>query len=604
MYHNHFTKSFTLLKFREAIFLRFAYWFCMHFNASIETLRKMYYYRCILTMRGIFVFTKNMVLEVLQPFRGSHYLDVNSKPVFRWISMLPDSPNEMETDILYVCLLSAAMKRNLENPGFYYLCIRDRFSDEDEDIGALKDIIVINENKDTSWLFNTVQRRFLEISDWVNKMQTALIDNCDYQRLTDLCEPILNNFVSIFDSSYTLLAYTKNITCHDPVNVAMLEKGYHTEETLQKFRDRKRFEFYEHEQGVVVSPPGVIAQCEIVTKWCRYGGELLLQVVMECSQTPLSLAAVDLFEIFMKYIQIDFLRQQRAHPSQVYSSLLTEMLYEDLSNPFIIGERAKTADVPFSGNFNAYRIVFEDNSTVLVGRFVQEMMTYLPKSKIITNKYEVVVLNIYNQSNIQKHSMQNLSKLSPLFEKYKALCGVSEMFTSLPEFKNAYTQATRAQTLGVQLRTLGNYWNFDTEVFEATAIENNGSIFHYDNIYLYLALHLAQSGSFDAFGNTTYNKTLKKLLEYDKENHTRLVQILYAYLVSERRATVSGRLLSMHRNNVLYHISRIEEITGIDLDDYWVRLKLALAFHFFELQESNRLFCNTGGEFPDRRKSG
>ena len=549
------------------------------------------------------MFTKNIVLEVLRPYRGSHYLGADSKPVFKWISMLPDSPEEMEPYILYVCLLSAAMRCNLENPGYFYLCIRDRFSDDDEDAEALKGIIVINENRDTSWLFNVMQRRFLEINEWVEKMRTALIDNCDYQGLTDLCEPILNNFVSIFDSSYTLLAYTKNIECHDPVNIAMLEKGYHTEETLQKFRDRRRFEFYEQEQGVVVSPPGVIAQCEIVTKWCRYGGELLLQVVMECSRTPLSLAAVDLFEIYMEYIQICFQRQQRTHPSQVYSSLLTEMLYEDLNNPFIIGERAKTADVPFSGNFDAYRIVFEDNSTVLVGRFVQEMMSYLPKSKIIAHKYEVVVLNVYSQTNTKKQSMQNLSKLTPLLEKYEAMCGVSEMFTSLPELKNAYTQATRAQTLGVQLRTLGNYWGFDREVFEATAIENKGNIFYYDNVYLYLALHLAQSGSFDAFGNTLYNKTLKKLLEYDKENHTRLVQVLYAYLVTERRATAAGRLLSMHRNNVLYHVSRIEEITGVDLDDYWVRLKLTLAFHFFELRESNKLFYSPGGELPDRRVS-
>ena len=77
---------------------------------------------------------------------------------------------------------------------------------------------------------------------------------------------------------------------------------------------------------------------------------LRLQVVMECSRTPMSLAAVDLFEIFMDYIEICFLRQQRANPSQIYSSLLTEILYGDLDNPFIIAERAKAADVPFTGH--------------------------------------------------------------------------------------------------------------------------------------------------------------------------------------------------------------------------------------------------------------
>ncbi len=540
------------------------------------------------------MFTKNIVLETLQQYRGSHYLDNTVEPKFKWLSLLPENPDEMERNILYVCPLSEALKRNTETPGYYYACIRDRFTDDNEDIRALSGIIVINENKDVLWLFTIIQKRFMEISDWIDKMRDALIDNCDYQRLTDLCEPIFNNFISIFDSAYTLLAYTKNITCHDPVNIAMMEKGYHTDETLQKFRDRKRFEVYEQEMGVVVSPPGVIAQYEIITKWCRYGGELRLQVVMECSQMPMSLASVDLFEIFMDHIEICFLRQQRANPSQIYSSLLTEMLYGDLDNPFIIAERAKAADIPFSGHFNAYRIVFEDNSTILVGRFVQELMAYLPKAKIIAHRYEVVALNIYNQQDIQKQSLSTLSKLTFLLEKYDALCGVSEEFSSLAELKHAYTQATRAQTLGVQLRTLGNHWNFDKDVFEATAIERNGNIFHYDNVFLHLSLHFSQSGSFDVFYNTFCIRTINKLLEYDKENHTKLVQVLYAYLVSERRATTAGKLLGMHRNSVLYHVSRIEEITGVDLNDYWARLKLSLAFHFFELKESNRLFYNPG----------
>lgn len=546
------------------------------------------------------MFTKNIVLETLQQYRGAHYLGKDSNPVFKWVAMLPDAAGEMEHDMLYICRLSEAIERNHTKPGFFYLTIRDVFTDDFDDTDSLKGIIIINEKRSTEWLLNAVQHRFLEINDWVNEMRTALIDNCDYQRLADLCEPILNNFISIFDSSYTLLAYTKNTPCHDPINIALLEKGYHSDEALQKFRDLKRFEVYEREQGIVISAPGVIARYEIVTKWCRHGGELLLQVVMECSRTPLSPAGVDLFEIFMEYIQICFQRQQRTNPSQIYSSLLTEMLHGDLGNPFIIGERAKSSDIPFSGYFDAYRIVFEDNSSVLIGRFVQELMAYLPKSKIIAHKYEVVALNIYNSSNYHKHSLQNLPNLIPLLEKYGAMCGVSETFATLPEFKNAYIQATRAQTLGVQLRTLGNYLDFDSVVYESTSIKSNNNIFYYNDIYIYLALYFAQSGQFDAFGNTLHNKALTKLLEYDRENKTRLVQVLYAYLVSERRATAAGRLLCMHRNNVLYHVSRIEEITGIDLNDYWTRLKLALAFHFFEIQESNKLFYTPGGDVSDR----
>ena len=79
--------------------------------------------------------------------------------------------------------------------------------------------------------------------------------------------------------------------------------------------------------------------------------------------------------------------------------------------------------------------------------------------------------------------------------------------------------------------------------------------------------------------------------------------MLYAYLVSERRATAAGKLLHMHRNNVLYHISRIEDLLGIDLNDYWTRMKLSLAYHFFELQEANRRVMIPSGETEPRNAS-
>jgi hypothetical protein len=516
--------------------------------------------------------------------------------------MLPETSEEMEHDTLYVCTLSEAIKRNTEVHGHNYLCIRDRFTDDDDDDAPLlRGMVIIDENKDVSWLLNIVQNRFLQISEWVTKMQTALIENCDYQVLVNLCEPILDNFVSVLDSSYKLLAYTKNITSSDPIVISLLEKGYHTEETLQKFRDRKRFKVYEQEHGVIVSSPGEISKFEVVSKWCRYGGEPLLHVVAVCSKTPLSLATIDLFSIFMKYVDICFQRQQHAHPSQIYSSLLHEMLYGELSNPFVIGERAKTADVPFYGHFDAYRIVFKDNSTVLIGRFVQELMAYLPNSRVVAYNYEVSAFNIYSTPDVKKRCLANLEKLTPLFEKYGAICGASETFATLAGFKDACTQATRAHTLGIQLKMLGNFWQFNSEVYKTTALTGGSDVYFYNDVYIHLTLHMAQSGNFDALTNTMHINALGKLVEYDRENNSNLVQILYAHIVSERRATASGKLLHMHRNNVLYHISRIEEITGVDLDDYWNRLKLMLAFHFFELQESNkRFFLPTSNPTEDK----
>ena len=540
-------------------------------------------------------YTKDIIIEAVNSFRGSHYLDERCANGYRCVSLLPTDVAEMDADVLYTCLLSEAIRRSAEAPGYTYLCIRDRVTDDEEDAGLLSGMVVVNENRSVAWLFNLMQAWFLRFADWEREMQLAILDGGDFQQLLDLGEPILKNFVLVVDASYKLLAYTKNIPNKDPINILLIKHGYHNEETLQQFKRMKRFGIYERELGLIVSAAGeVSSRFDCVSKWCRFGGEPQLHVVMVCSETPLSPAYTELFEVLMESIERVFLREQNLRPAATYSSLLREMLYGGLEDPFIIAERAKVSDVPFSGFFNAYRIVFRDNATVLVGRFVQVLATYLPKSKIITHDYEVSVMNVYESADVRRRSADNLSRLQPVFEKYGVLCGVSEAFNTLPEFKNACVQATRAQALGAQLQATEDSQMLGKDLFEFAAPARGEGEYHYDDVYIYYMLHMAHSGLFDVFNNTYYNHALERLIAHDKANGTQLVQILYAFLVNERRATTAGRILHMHRNNVLYHVSRAEEIIGASLEDYWVRLKLMLAYHFLELKISNRTFI-----FPD-----
>lgn len=545
-------------------------------------------------------FTKNIVLDILKVYKGTNHLNHTDTRSYRWISLLPEQDEDMQKDLLYVCNLSQAIRLNRSVPGaFHYLCICDCFTDED-DTELLANTVIINEKRSVSWLFNLVQDQFLRLAGWETDMQAALLGGCDYQKLMDLSEPILCNFVATLDSSYKLLAHTKNITCSDPIAVSLLENGYHTAETLEKFKKANRFKVYADEPGIILGKRGEITQYETVNKWCRYGGELLLHTVMMCVQTPLSQGLIDLFEIFMGYVEKCFLSEQCANPSRLYNSLLHDMIYGGLDNPFVISERANASNVPFTGYFDAYRITFRNNAGILVGRFVQELAACLPKSKIVAHNYEVTVLNIYTAPEIRRHSLRNLNIVETLFRSYGVICGISEGFLILPDLIQACEQAARAYTLGMRIRETGNFRNFDKEVYEAANCFQNGlqhnNIFFYDEICPYFILYAGQSEPFHAFKNTRHVAALEKLREYDRQNDTRLSEVLYAYLISERRATAAGKLLHMHRNNVLYHIARIEDLLNIDLNDYWTRLKLILAYHLFELQEANRCVMASSGK--------
>ncbi len=82
-----------------------------------------------------------------------------------------------------------------------------------------------------------------------------------------------------------------------------------------------------------------------------------------------------------------------------------------------------------------------------------------------------------------------------------------------------------------------------------------------------------------------YNTTLKKLVDYDKKKSTDLVETLTSYFENNGNLTRISEELFTHYNTVLYRVKRIEEITGLNLNDPSSRLNLEIAIKIKELLE-------------------
>ena len=115
-------------------------------------------------------------------------------------------------------------------PGVCFLCLRDRIHDELETPDKLAGVIIINENLEFDQLYSEVQDIFVSINNWYQEMQDAIIRQKSIQDIITMSEPIIGNFITVSDTALTLIAYTKNITTDDPLQAALVENGYHTEE--------------------------------------------------------------------------------------------------------------------------------------------------------------------------------------------------------------------------------------------------------------------------------------------------------------------------------------------------------------------------------------
>ena len=80
-----------------------------------------------------------------------------------------------------------------------------------------------------------------------------------------------------------------------------------------------------------------------------------------------------------------------------------------------------------------------------------------------------------------------------------------------------------------------------------------------------------------------YNVTLKTLVDYDQNKSTELVKTLSSYFEHNGNLTRMSEALYTHYNTILYRINRINDITGLSLENSRDRLNLEIALKIKEL---------------------
>ncbi len=104
------------------------------------------------------------------------------------------------------------------------------------------------------------------------------------------------------------------------------------------------------------------------------------------------------------------------------------------------------------------------------------------------------------------------------------------------------------------------------------AIKQEKEVCNYDSMgILRLLMHIDDVKYFKSY----YQKTVMKIDVYDAMNQTNLMNTLKVYLKCNGSTQKSAQLLFVHRNTVLYQLKKIEEILGMDLNDFSNRMECA-----------------------------
>jgi sugar diacid utilization regulator len=187
------------------------------------------------------------------------------------------------------------------------------------------------------------------------------------------------------------------------------------------------------------------------------------------------------------------------------------------------------------------------------------MTTRAPEAIVSAREAEVVVVTAATPDP-RKLGAACLARLAELFPGAKVVIGIGGACTDPAEIARSYDQAHRTTQTLWRLGRAGG-----VAAFEDLGIHR-------------LLLQVPDLNELRSFAG----EVLGKLSEHEHEHKSEYLSTLACYFRENNSPQRASRLLHVHPNTVAYRIKRIEEITGLRLDNYRDRLIAQVALEILD----------------------
>ena len=509
----------------------------------------------------------NIILEKLGLDPADYH--VASMPRFRGVEFYTPREEHPDNDILYVSPLSGALSAPREE-NLYFLAVRDRMPDDSETEEAMENIILIRKNIDVIVLFNQVSRLFSRFYSWNLEMERSLFNNEGIQKLLDLSEDMLENFIIVHDGSYKSRGYTQGIPIDDEIVQKLIQYGYHPEETMKLFTRIGRLDEFEESMGITINDDYSTSKYIVVKKIFHSHNAIAMFVVMFCNRRYPSAGILEMFQMLLDNIKFYIDREcDDGGRFAATKALLADLLDGKAISAPELASRAKYVNLPTDGWFKLCVFDFDTSFTFPMRRLLYAVSAAFAGSVVFAQDKQVVVL-MHSKSEQSEEGWlaaikERTAGAHDFLESFRYLCGVSNTFTRLEDCPIAFKQAQKAAA------TARGFHGKEERVFsfESTTVYNllQSEICAYRRLY----------------ANSFLCTVLNRIREYDSEHSTNLFDLLCIYLTSECKVSTVSALMHMHRNTVLYHLDKLETYLGVSFDDFDTRLKILLAYKLDEL---------------------
>jgi len=188
---------------------------------------------------------------------------------------------------------------------------------------------------------------------------------------------------------------------------------------------------------------------------------------------------------------------------------------------------------------------------VVVARFIHPVQNRYLK-QFINMEMKQIFANSYTLRHkgyiailVSKILPEQKEQLLQLARKEEIIIGISWPFSDLTQFKRYFNQAVAAVKYSLYLDKTCSVISY-TDISYYDLLQNYGGQVPLENFC---------------------HRALKTLRKYDNDNNTELYVTLRTYLECNKNLQATAKSLFIHRNSLAYRITRIKQLTGVDLDN-------------------------------------
>lgn len=419
---------------------------------------------------------------------------------------------------------------------------------------AMKSDLVIVRNHSLIDGYNILSEALWKLNHIIDIFQTAVINRSGLQKIAELFYDQLGNPAYIVDSSFKVLAIDRrnNMRELSVVWKRMEDHGYLQYDIVMKMiRDNELSQMESGEKAQwnslahFYSP---FVNYNLRRKKKIAGHLFIVNMFRQITPGDIELSTI-LGQLVEKAMEND--QKYQAQRGRLYEYFLADILSGKMTDKDEVKKQMQS--LAYSEN-SFYFIVVLQYQEKRINEIAEERLFQLLEQikgcKPIHYKENIVALLPLKE---RQEKISLIQKIRQIAEQFSASAGISESFYGYQKMHICCMQALTALKYG--------------------HISENTICCFEDVVLDYLKGILGEKKKLEILEP----EGIQQLKEYDEQNHTDYMQTLKVYLDHERNVVETSEALFVHRNTLAYRVKKIEEITGLDLNDETIRLRIQIS---------------------------